>query len=156
MYLQVVESTNTDNRVTIENLDHALDLASADATLSTPLAVNIGFKRLKLSNGDVKNRKKVGVLISGSGTNLQALIDKSLRHDSSAEIVLVVSNKAGVKGLQRAANVGIPTKVQYVLYIRVITGADLGVGPLLKICIFFKFGKTLCVVIGREIHTNIS
>ncbi|XP_020908916.1 trifunctional purine biosynthetic protein adenosine-3, partial [Exaiptasia diaphana] len=71
----------------------------------------MGFKKLKVSNGDIKNKKRIGVLISGSGTNLQALIDRSLRHDSSSDIVLVVSNKPGVKGLERAQNVGIPTKV---------------------------------------------
>ena len=59
-----------------------------------------------------KDKKmKVGVLISGSGTNLQALIDQSLRQDSSAKIVLVISNVPGVQGLSRAEAAGIPTKV---------------------------------------------
>lgn len=109
---QVTEKTNPEKRVTIENLEEALDRASRDVNVTSTQAVNIGFKKLKVSNGDINTTKKrVGVLISGSGTNLQALIDRSLRHDSSAEIVLVVSNKAGVKGLERAENVGIPTKV---------------------------------------------
>ena len=69
-------------------------------------------KKLKLSNGkDGDRRMKVGVLISGSGTNLQALIDRSLRHDCHAQIVLVISNVPGVQGLKRAENAGIPTKV---------------------------------------------
>ncbi|CAB0041576.1 unnamed protein product [Trichogramma brassicae] len=57
--------------------------------------------------------KKVGVLISGSGTNLQALIDatKNVTYQMGAEIVLVISNKPGVKGLDRAYNAGIKTKV---------------------------------------------
>ncbi|KAJ8959037.1 hypothetical protein NQ318_022292 [Aromia moschata] len=58
-------------------------------------------------------KKKVGVLISGSGTNLQALIDAAqdpTRH-LGAEIVLVISNKQGVEGLKRAERAGIPTKV---------------------------------------------
>ncbi|XP_014223027.1 trifunctional purine biosynthetic protein adenosine-3 [Trichogramma pretiosum] len=57
--------------------------------------------------------KKVGVLISGSGTNLQALIDatKNVTYQMGAEIVLVISNKPGVKGLDRAHNAGIKTKV---------------------------------------------
>lgn len=48
------------------------------------------------------------------GTNLQALIDhvKNPSKRSSAEIVLVISNKAGVKGLERAEAAGIPTKVR--------------------------------------------
>ena len=58
---------------------------------------------------------KVGVLISGSGTNLQALIDQSLRQDSSAKIVLVISNIPGVQGLKRAEAAGIPTKVSLFL-----------------------------------------
>ncbi|KAF7995139.1 hypothetical protein HCN44_004611 [Aphidius gifuensis] len=58
-------------------------------------------------------KKKVGVLISGSGTNLQALIDscKNPIEHMGAEIVLVISNKLGVEGLKRAENAGIKTKV---------------------------------------------
>lgn len=57
--------------------------------------------------------KKIGVLISGSGTNLQALIDATLDplQQIGAEIVLVISNKANVEGLQRAERAGIKTKV---------------------------------------------
>ncbi|CAD6235185.1 GSCOCG00007850001-RA-CDS [Cotesia congregata] len=57
--------------------------------------------------------KKVGVLISGSGTNLQALIDatRDPAQRMCAEIVLVLSNKPGVEGLQRAKRAGIPTSV---------------------------------------------
>ena len=58
-----------------------------------------------------KKRSRVGVLISGSGTNLQALIDHSARPESSAEIVLVISNVEDVQGLTRAKNAGIPTVV---------------------------------------------
>uniref|UniRef100_H3C485 Trifunctional purine biosynthetic protein adenosine-3 n=1 Tax=Tetraodon nigroviridis TaxID=99883 RepID=H3C485_TETNG len=45
------------------------------------------------------------------GTNLQALIDQARRPSSSAEIVVVVSNRPGVQGLKRAALAGIPTRV---------------------------------------------
>lgn len=57
--------------------------------------------------------KKVGVLISGSGTNLQALIDatKDPTQHINAEIALVISNKDNVQGLKRAEKAGIPTKV---------------------------------------------
>ncbi|NLN97707.1 MAG: phosphoribosylglycinamide formyltransferase [Eubacteriaceae bacterium] len=51
--------------------------------------------------------KKIGVLISGGGTNLQALIDNI--HGDTAEIALVVSNKADVYGLTRAEQAGIPS-----------------------------------------------
>lgn len=54
---------------------------------------------------------KVGVLISGRGTNLQALIDACADPHFPATIALVVSNKAGAFGLERAADAGIPTAV---------------------------------------------
>ncbi|XP_022082566.1 trifunctional purine biosynthetic protein adenosine-3-like [Acanthaster planci] len=62
---------------------------------------------------DGMDKLKVAVLISGTGTNLQALIDhtKDQAVNSRAEIVLVVSNKDGVLGLARAREAGIPTKV---------------------------------------------
>jgi phosphoribosylglycinamide formyltransferase-1 len=56
-------------------------------------------------------RLKLGVLISGRGSNLQALIDAC--HDPAypAEIAIVISNVAGVYGLKRAEEAGIPTRV---------------------------------------------
>lgn len=56
-------------------------------------------------------RVKTGVLISGSGTNLQALLDAARNPAFPAEIVLVVSNKAGAGGLARAAAAHVPTRV---------------------------------------------
>ena len=53
-------------------------------------------------------RLKVGVLISGSGTNLQALIDDCARADAVCEIALVLSNRADAFGLMRAAEAGLP------------------------------------------------
>ena len=55
--------------------------------------------------------KRIGVLISGRGTNLQALIDAQVRGELGAEIVVVMSNKTKAYGLQRAQNAGIPTEV---------------------------------------------
>ncbi|NXA12009.1 PUR2 protein, partial [Sapayoa aenigma] len=54
---------------------------------------------------------KVAVLISGTGTNLEALIKSTKKTTSFAQIVLVVSNKAGVEGLRKAERAGIPTRV---------------------------------------------
>ena len=54
---------------------------------------------------------KVGVLISGRGSNLQALIDACADEDYPAEIVLVISNVPGAAGLERAEAAGIPTVV---------------------------------------------
>jgi phosphoribosylglycinamide formyltransferase, formyltetrahydrofolate-dependent len=51
------------------------------------------------------------VLISGSGSNLQALIDACANADYPAEVVAVISNRADVYGLTRAQNHGIPTEV---------------------------------------------
>jgi phosphoribosylglycinamide formyltransferase-1 len=56
-------------------------------------------------------KKRLGVLISGSGSNLQALIDACAAPDFPAEIALVISNKADAFGLERAQNAGITTKV---------------------------------------------
>lgn len=53
-------------------------------------------------------RLKVGVLISGRGSNLQALIDAAGAPGYPAEIALVVSNRPGAQGLQRAARAQIP------------------------------------------------
>ena len=46
------------------------------------------------------------MLVSGGGTNLQALIDYKFKN---AEITAVISSKSGVYALERAKNVGIPT-----------------------------------------------
>mgnify|MGYP004638664029 FL=1 len=55
---------------------------------------------------------RIAVLVSGGGTNLQALLDAQqagkLPH---GEIVLVVSNKEGVYALERAAQAGVPSAV---------------------------------------------
>ena len=55
--------------------------------------------------------KKIGVLVSGGGTNLQALIDAQGSVLKSGEIVAVVSNKEGVYALERAKNAGIDAHV---------------------------------------------
>ncbi len=52
---------------------------------------------------------KIGVLISGSGTNLQALIDAIEAGNLDARIELVVSSKPDAKGLVRAQKAGIQT-----------------------------------------------
>jgi phosphoribosylglycinamide formyltransferase-1 len=54
-------------------------------------------------------RRRVAVLISGGGSNLQALLDATARPDASATIVLVLSNRADAYGLTRARDAGILT-----------------------------------------------
>ena len=55
-------------------------------------------------------RKRTAVLISGRGSNLQALIDAAAAPDYPAQIVLVVSNVADAAGLARAKAAGIATR----------------------------------------------
>ena len=57
------------------------------------------------------SRVKVAVLISGRGSNLQALLDASADPDYPAEIALVISNKPGAGGLERAEKAGVQTLV---------------------------------------------
>ncbi|HMA48817.1 MAG TPA: phosphoribosylglycinamide formyltransferase [Magnetospirillaceae bacterium] len=56
-------------------------------------------------------RLKVGVLISGRGSNLQALLDACGDPAFPAEIALVLSNVAGAHGLDRASAAGVATQV---------------------------------------------
>lgn len=60
----------------------------------------------------MKNKAKIAVLVSGGGTNLQALIDaQQSRIINSGRIALVVSNNSSAYALTRAVNAGIPTAV---------------------------------------------
>ncbi len=52
-------------------------------------------------------RVKIGVLISGGGTNLQSIIDKTLDGTINGEVNLVISNKKEAYGLKRAEAAGI-------------------------------------------------
>ena len=56
---------------------------------------------------DQMQKLKLAVLVSGSGTNLQSLIDAQKEGYFNSEIALVVSNKASAYGLKRAENAGI-------------------------------------------------
>ncbi len=59
----------------------------------------------------MKNKAKIAVLVSGGGTNLQALIDAQKSGIiANGGIELVISNKAGAYALERAANAGIKTE----------------------------------------------
>jgi phosphoribosylglycinamide formyltransferase-1 len=54
---------------------------------------------------------KLAVLVSGGGTNLQAILDAVDRGALEAEVVVVLSNKPGALALDRATRHGIPTDV---------------------------------------------
>ena len=68
---------------------------------------------------------KVGTLISGGGTNLQAIIDAARDGEIDADIVFTGSDVPGVKGLDRAGKAGIDTFV--VDYAEVIRACRAGV-----------------------------
>lgn len=56
-------------------------------------------------------RKRLGVLISGRGSNLQSIIDAIAEHRLSASIAVVISNRPDAAGLQRAADAGVEALV---------------------------------------------
>ncbi|MBN1219881.1 MAG: phosphoribosylglycinamide formyltransferase [Anaerolineae bacterium] len=53
--------------------------------------------------------KKLAVFISGSGSNLQAILDATADGQLEADVVLVVSNRQSAYGLTRAEKAGVPT-----------------------------------------------
>lgn len=55
-----------------------------------------------------KDRMRLGVLISGSGTNLQAIIDASKDRRLDADVAVVISNQQAAYGLERARRAGVP------------------------------------------------
>ena len=56
----------------------------------------------------MKNRR-IGVLVSGRGSNLQAMLDSISNGTLDATIAIVISNKANAEGLERARQAGIET-----------------------------------------------
>jgi phosphoribosylglycinamide formyltransferase-1 len=58
-----------------------------------------------------KARKRTGILISGRGSNMQALVRAAQDHDYPAEIAVVISNRADAKGLDFARAQGIATEI---------------------------------------------
>ncbi len=59
----------------------------------------------------MKTPLKIAVLVSGSGSNLQALIDKQLDGQLNIQIVGVISNNSEAYALTRATNANIPTAI---------------------------------------------
>ncbi len=54
---------------------------------------------------------KIGVLVSGSGTNLQAILDAIQAGTLEADVRIVISNRPGAQALERARDAGVPTSV---------------------------------------------
>ncbi len=57
----------------------------------------------------IRNSSRLVVLVSGNGTNLQAILDACSAGTIPAEVVAVVSDKPNAYALQRAANAGVPS-----------------------------------------------
>lgn len=57
------------------------------------------------------SRTRLAVLISGTGRNLQAILDAVTRGHIEAEMAVVISNRPDAQGLQRAARAGVTTAV---------------------------------------------
>ena len=57
----------------------------------------------------MSGKARIAVLVSGGGTNLQAILDAGARGEiPDGEVVLVISDRAGAYALERAAKAGIP------------------------------------------------
>ena len=63
-----------------------------------------------MTRSNVKTLPSLAILISGNGSNLQAIIDAVQSGRLRARIAVVVSNRKAAYGLERAANAGIPTR----------------------------------------------
>src|SRR3989442_9076856 len=59
---------------------------------------------------DAAGRLRVGVLVSGRGSNLQALLDASSRRDYPAEVVVVISDREQAAALDRARAAGVEAR----------------------------------------------
>lgn len=66
---------------------------------------------MQTKTSDKKITKRIGVLISGNGSNLQALLDAQEAGKLHGEVVFVLSNKSDAYGLKRAMQKGIATSV---------------------------------------------
>ena len=71
-----------------------------------PVTIDAGHTSIPMNR-----RVPIGVLLSGGGTNLQAIIDAIEQDRLDADIRTVVSNRETAYGIIRARNHGIPTTV---------------------------------------------
>ncbi|MDC0857148.1 phosphoribosylglycinamide formyltransferase [Rickettsiales bacterium] len=60
------------------------------------------------SSSNQTNKKKIAVLISGTGSNLKAIIDACLNNEINAEVALVISNNPDAFGINHAKDNNIP------------------------------------------------
>ncbi len=55
------------------------------------------------------SNRRIGILLSGQGSNFNAIAERIASHELDAEIVLVLSNKESAPGLESACGRGLPT-----------------------------------------------
>lgn len=67
-----------------------------------------------MSAASARRPARLVVLVSGAGTNLQALLDASADPSYGAEVVAVGADRSGIEGLARAERAGLPTFVHRV------------------------------------------
>jgi phosphoribosylglycinamide formyltransferase-1 len=78
--------------------------------MTAPEPVNLASGHSS-SQAGAQGAPRIAVLVSGRGSNLQALIDAIERGDLRAQIALVICNHPGAPALERAAAHGIPTRL---------------------------------------------
>jgi len=64
-----------------------------------------------MNDNGARGGRRLGVLISGRGSNLRAIIDAIAAGTLDATIAIVIANRAGATGLERARAAGIETMV---------------------------------------------
>lgn len=75
-----------------------------------------------------QEKTRISVLISGNGTNLQALIDAKENVLQNCTIVRVISNRKAAYGLTRAKEANIPTAYHNVIQAQFEEDREMGLG----------------------------
>jgi phosphoribosylglycinamide formyltransferase 1 len=117
-----------------------------------------------MTQGGEAGRARLVVLVSGTGTNLQALVDASADASFGAQVVAVGADRTGIEGLARAERAGIPTFTRRLAdypdraaWDRALTGAVAGYRPDLVVSAGFMklVGPAFLAAFGgRFINTH--
>uniref|UniRef100_H2ZF65 Phosphoribosylformylglycinamidine cyclo-ligase n=1 Tax=Ciona savignyi TaxID=51511 RepID=H2ZF65_CIOSA len=105
---EIVEKHNPHQAVVVTHLNKELSKSYRMTNRISPVLNHNGYSPAKILNP----KTPIAILISGTGSNMQALIKHSTTHpESSYQVKLVISNKADALGLIKAQEAGIMTKV---------------------------------------------